>query len=159
MIRNLSFAVLATLLVGAPLLLAPATQAGPIHTGTQINILTHCDQTIQFGVKVPFFVQHGFTQPDWTDPAVTTPAVRRGTLAPTTHFALYFDGALQATLAYNAYDPATDRFSRLWLRNYPSGLTGIHTFTGQWFEDGSLVGGTFGTSVLVQKCGLQVVFG
>lgn len=132
--------------------------AGPPTTGGRLPILGRCDSTITWNSHTPFYVAHGFAQPSWGDPTVTTPTIRRGFMAPTTHFSLWIDGGPVSLGQYREYLAPTDTMNKWFYRNFPTGMTGTHVFLGQWWQDASLTGGTFGTSELALECKLQVDF-
>ena len=49
-------------------------------------------------------------------------------------------------------------YIKLFLTNYANGMTGTHTFLGQWYLDGSFVGQTPGVAVFQLACALTVSF-
>ncbi len=154
MLALLGLVLLGTLLAGAP-------AASAFHrptTGSKIDLLVNCDQDLSWNSKSPFFIRHGFVQPGWSDPAVVTPDVRRGYLAPWTRFMLWIDGTTVAMTFEITYDAGADSLYKLYQRNFPLGMSGVHKFTGQWFQDASLSGGTFRKPVLALECTSVITF-
>jgi hypothetical protein len=100
-----------------------------------------------------FFVRHGWIEnlaPPYTNQ--TLAAFDR----PTTNFELYVDHVQQQSLP-DFY--AGHGFKiKLFVINFPNGLTGTHLFQGWWFEDGYIVGGTPNTQVIQLACNLQITF-
>lgn len=132
-------------------------------TGIRLNLLSAClplNQTAQitFPASTDFFVRHGHAQGDWSNPLVTTDQIRRGFLSSATKFVLFVDGNLVGSILDYEYDAATDRFIKGHLTNFAGGMTGVHLFMGQWYIDGSLVGGSFGVAMLELQCALRVDF-
>jgi len=78
-------------------------------------------------------------------------------LAPTTDFELYVDHVEQQSLPDN-YSPSPGVFVKLFVINFPNGMTGTHLFQGWWFLDGYFTGGTPGTSVFQLACNLEITF-
>ena len=130
----------------------------PITTGGKLDLLRNCNLNFTWNAKSPFYIRHGFTQPGWSDPTVVTPAMRHGYLAPWTRFVLSIDGTTVSMTFLLQYDPAADALSKLYTRNFPFGMSGPHTFTGRWFVDASLLGGSFGKPVLELECTSTVLF-
>jgi len=106
-----------------------------------------------FPANTAFFVRHG-----WID--FPTHPVSNQTLAaferPTTDFELYVDHVEQHSLP-DFYVQGGAHF-KLFVINFPNGMTGTHLFQGWWFEDGYAVNATANTQVLELACNLQVTF-
>lgn len=79
--------------------------------------------SIEFPANAPFYFQHGWIQPS-SDSAIGV-----------FDFALEVDGIFQRE-AYKGFSAASgepDLLSRIWVYNFPAGMTGTHTFTGHWY--------------------------
>jgi hypothetical protein len=84
----------------------------------------------------------GFFYPPETFPTGTAFHIRHGWMQPATDeaigvfdFVLEVDGVLLKEdiklFAAESGDP--DMLNRIWVYNFPDGMTGTHTFTGHWF--------------------------
>lgn len=106
-----------------------------------------------FPANTPFFVRHG-----WVD-FPTTP-VSNQTLAafqrPSTDFELYVDHVEQQSLP--DFFVQNGVHIKLFVINFPSGMTGTHLFQGWWFQDGYFTGGAANTQVIELACNLQITF-
>jgi hypothetical protein len=106
------------LVIGVAALPAAATTQQPV--GPPINVLTGTPTT--FPAKAPFHIEHGWGL-DSSDDAV-------GKLS----FALEVDDTYRAEdfVLRNVITGKPDVLSRIWVFNFPSGMTGTHTFVGHW---------------------------
>lgn len=123
----------------------PVAYASPPQTGTELtpfNIFCF-SQTETFPANTPFFVQHGWFVPDWTNQTDTPTSVRTDFENPGTNFTLYVDGTMASSVMYYQYNNSSDIMSKEFLTNFPLGMTaGTHTFLGQWFDDQAGLVGT-----------------
>lgn len=106
-----------------------------------------------FPANSPFFVRHGWVT------GVSTPVTNQTLAAfnrPTTDFELYVDHVEQQSLP-DFYVSQGTHF-KLFVINFPNGMTGTHLFQGWWFLDGYAVGAQPNTQVLQLACNLQVTF-
>ncbi len=132
-------------------------------TGARLNLLRACGSSdvpgsATLAENADFFVQHGWAFEDWSDPTLTTAVERRGILSEATRFDLLIDGNLVESMKDFGYDASRDVFLKGFLTNFAGGMTGSHLFTGHWYMDGSLVGGSYGQSVLQLECVALVTF-
>ncbi len=158
---------LVTVLLGG---VVPANASGPATTGTQLNLIRvsfndggTCDPTFTYctggtttlPANSPFFVRHGVGAPgSWTQlPEQDRVAFQSNA----TRFDLYVDGSLVFSIRYLDYSTQYG-MTKWFLTNFPAGMTGTHTFEGQWFEDGELVGGVPGQAVLELDITISVTF-
>ena len=97
---------------------AAADRDAPV--GTKIRVR---NASMEFPAGAPFNFQHGWIQPS-TDDAI-------GVFS----FALDVDGVPQKETFkwFYAESGDPDMLTRLWVYNFPDGMTGTHTFTGHWF--------------------------
>jgi hypothetical protein len=58
--------------------------------------------------------------------------------SPGTNFTLSVDGVGVHVIRYNFYNSTSDTMTKNFLANFPDGMSGVHTFTGEWNYDGSL---------------------
>ena len=79
--------------------------------------------SMEFTSGAPFHIRHGWIQSS-EDGAIGV-----------FDFALEVDGTLQREdfKMFSAVSGNPDLLSRIWVYNFPNGMTGIHTFTGHWF--------------------------
>jgi hypothetical protein len=77
----------------------------------------------EFMAGAPFHVRHGWIQSS-EDNAIGV-----------FDFALDVDGILQREdfKMFSAVSGDPDLLNRIWVYNFPNGMTGTHTFTGHWF--------------------------
>lgn len=116
----------------------------------------------EFSAGSPFFVRHGWGFGAWTEPPTDDPMVealnRRASMSDATTFQLFVDGeAVFQTPDFQATSDF-DQFLKLFLSEFPDGLTGSHVLTGKWYSDESFVGGTFGVPLLLLQCDLAADF-
>ena len=128
----------------------------------QIDILSLCGGSVSYPANTLFFVSSGWGFAPWTT-ALT--ADKQGFMSETTRFTFLIDGQLQMqSRVYQYYkgpDPIfgiPDFMAKLYNTEYHDGLTGSHLFTGQFFLDASLLGGSFREAVLVFECNIVVTF-
>lgn len=78
---------------------------------------------IEFPAGTPFNIRHGWLQPS-SDDAIGI-----------FDFQLEIDGVLynEGFKMFSAVSGDPDLLSRLWVYNFPDGMTGTHTFTGHWY--------------------------
>lgn len=110
------FLVAALLAVTIPVAVDAA--GGPV--GEKIRVR---DASIGFASGTPFYIQHGWIQYS-QDGAIGV-----------FDFQLEVDGVLvgENFKAFSAESGEPDILTRLWGFNFPSGMTGTHTFTGHWY--------------------------
>ena len=104
-----------------------------------------------------FFVTEGWGFTQWTALAGKGQA---GVASAATTFKFLIDGTLQkqsVVWQYN-YLGTPDFMVKLFSTENDNGLTGSHTFTGQFYLDASLLGGQVGVPVLVTECNTIVNF-
>jgi hypothetical protein len=110
--------LIATLVMAAP---AAAKMKEPV--GARIDVLFGTPTT--FSAGEPFHISHGF----WHDP--------REVSAGRFDFELEVDGVFRdEDFVERRSDPSMDPdliLWRLWVHNFPQGMTGTHTFTGHWY--------------------------
>lgn len=109
------------IVVFAQLLVATPAAAGTnIPVGDQIRIR---NLSIEFPANTPFHIRHGWIQPS-SDSAIGV-----------FDFALEVDGIFQREdyKGFTAASGEPDLLSRIWVYNFPAGMTGTHTFTGHWY--------------------------
>jgi hypothetical protein len=116
-----AMAVMSVLLLGSP---ASATQGEAV--GDRINLLLGTPTT--YPANTPFHILHG-----WGPNEQFRPAAIGGY-----SFALDVDGVPRAEdfVIRDAIPQGSDTpfHFRLWVFNFPDGMTGTHTFTGHWFQ-------------------------
>lgn len=95
-----------------------ADARGPV--GDRINLFLGPSQ--EFPAGEPFYIQHGWIQPS-TDDAIGV-----------FDFKLDVDGVFvqEDFKKFSAVSGDPDMLYRLWLYNFPQGMTGTHAFTGHW---------------------------
>ncbi len=126
-----------------------ATGAG----GYYFPLGPYCGQATTYPANTPLFVAHGWGDTPWvTDP------MKGGFMLPTTTFVLQVDGVVQKSVQAFRYFPQEDTMFKLFVTEYDRGLTGTHVFLGEWFLDGSLLGGTAHGAVSTGSCGVTVTF-
>jgi hypothetical protein len=110
----------------------PASANGIPTTGTQINIRF---PPATYPANTPFYVEHGFGCLLDSDSASCANA--------STAFVLWVDGVQQpsqkdVSVVYNTFIGAK-LLGVSYLTNFPDGLPlGTHTFTGIWYQNGSI---------------------
>lgn len=108
---------------------------------------------INWPANSAFFVRHGWiNSPLHPETNQTEAAFER----PTTDFELYVDHVQQQALP--DFSSGNGFHIKLFVINFPNGLTGTHLFQGWWFLDSYLIGGTPNTQELDLACSLQVTF-
>ena len=106
---------------------APATAAKKEPIGDRINVLIGSPTTFPAGS--PFHILHGWVP--------TSDADAIGIF----DFELEVDGVLRKEdfVLRSAESGDPDVLIRLWVHNFPNGMTGTHTFTGHWLGPCELV--------------------
>ena len=108
---------------------------------------------ISWPANSAFFVRHGWVNsPIQPETNQTLGAFDR----PTTDFELYVDHVEQNALP--DFYSGQNFHIKLFVINFPNGMTGTHLFQGWWFLDGYLTGGTANTQVIQLACNLQITF-
>jgi len=99
---------------------SPVSADSKTLTGDKIRVR---DGSITFPLNTPFYISHGWIQPS-TDDAIGV-----------FDFKLEVDGSLngESFKMFSAESGDPDNLSRIWVYNFPNGMTGMHTFTGHWF--------------------------
>ena len=119
-------------LVLAALTLARGASADVPTTGERINLIVcvaaPCESTYPAGQ--PFFVRHGFGSDGSEQDADAL-------LDPKTRFELTVDGKTVPQIL--DLDLVSDLPSQRYVSNFRFGLTGVHTFVGCWYAEGTLV--------------------
>jgi hypothetical protein len=122
----------AAALVAAVLATGSASANSIPTTGSQIGLGTcvasPCTSTFPAGE--PFFIRHGFISDG-------TPGDVSVLLNPGTRFVLTVDGEQAASTV--DLDRTAEPPSKLNLSNFRFGLTGVHTFVGCWYVEGTLL--------------------
>ncbi len=153
---------------------APVFGSGAATTGTQLNLIRvgfatgTCSTvgvafictggTTTLPASAPFFVRHGLGSPGATW-AQATPQDRAAFLGKATFFVLHVDGNAVFSVRFLEYSNQFDAMTKWFLTNFPSGMTGTHTFTGMWFQDGEIGNlGTPGQPVLELAITITVTF-
>lgn len=100
----------------------PASAAKPEPIGDRINIFESGNQS--FTPETPFHIAHGWS----IDPRMGYPIARFS-------FELEIDGvSVEADFVETEFfHGADDPLRRLWVHNFPGGMTGEVEFTGRWF--------------------------
>jgi len=95
-----------------------ADRSAPI--GDKIRVR---NAVIEYPAGVSFHIVHGWIQPS-TDDAIGV-----------FDFSLDVDGVPQpeSFKLFSAESGDPDMLNRIWVYNFPDGMTGTHTFTGHWF--------------------------
>ena len=103
-----------------------------------------------------FFVNHGWGFSDWSQ----FPEDQGPFQAPTTRFDLLVDGeSVGPDEVTFEIDVGNDFAAKSFITNFDDDdAEDTHVFTGMWFLDGLLVGGTPGQAVLIFLCDLTVHF-
>lgn len=141
-------------LIGLMPALSGGAAALPL-TGVQLpGVYLACNEggptTLTFPADTPFYVAHGWIQPGWRDPSVTTPELRKATLSPTTFFEFFIDGARVRSVPWMGYDPTTDWFTKGNVSNFPAGMpAGTYTLEAIWYFDGGWLAGCTMTETFV----------
>jgi hypothetical protein len=132
-----SITIFAAVVLTTLTIAASATASRPT-TGSPIRLLNPAATPATFPANSPFFVRHGWT---------CLPEELGSCLDPGFRFKLYIDGTgrkgrldLVLHLPCPAdVTPANECSSRLYLTNVTRGLpAGMHTFRGEWWQDGQL---------------------
>lgn len=118
--KKLSFLITILIIAALLMLASPVAAAEKGPAGERINLYFG---STEFPAGAPFYIQHGWVQPS-TDEAIGV-----------FDFKLDVDGVLvqQDFKMFSAASGDPDMLWRLWLYNYPDGMTGAHTLTGHWF--------------------------
>ena len=128
--------LVSSLFAASPVLAAPAPTGAQLFTlgqclsGTTTDSITYT-ASITFPANTPFFVEHGFAQSPWR--TIST-SVRTDFNSPGTNFTLWMDGTPVRSNPVRSYDHSTDSMSKEFLSNFPDGMAGTPTFTGQYFD-------------------------
>lgn len=103
-------------------LVVPVSAARPQPVGEQIGLWI--EDPMDFPEGEPFHIAHGWT----IDPSAGYPV---GKFA----FDLEIDGVpVDADFVLREYIPGEEEpLLRLWVHNFPDGMSGSHSFTGHWF--------------------------
>ncbi len=112
------FLILTTLLVMA----APVSARSKERVGERLNIFVSGSQT--FPMEDPFHIAHGWI----LDPSEAPLGLFT--------FQLEVDGVIQGedfTDIYAAHDTSPEFLYKIFVYNFPGGMTGEHIFTGHWF--------------------------
>jgi len=113
--------------------------------------------TIDYPANELFFVSHGW---GFFIGNSALPEEMPALMGEATTFALLIDGQIQSQS--RVYQPnyfgVPDLMAKLLNTEYHNGLTGSHLFTGQFYLDASLFGGSFGDPLLIFECNTTVNF-
>ena len=171
--RVLLPAILALTLLGVSAPAVSATHSSSMFvvngfTGGEnwIDILSPClagsSDPLSYPANTLFFVSSGWGAAPWTEMPTSE---KQGFMSETTRFTFLIDGQLQTqSRVYQYYkgpDPIfgiPDFMAKLYNTEYHDGLTGSHLFTGQFYLDASLFGGSFGEPLLAFECSTTVNF-
>jgi hypothetical protein len=98
----------------------PASAARKVPVGTRIDLRTG---PTTFTAGAPFHIAHGWI----TDSSLDAMGIY--------DFELEVDGALREEdfVERSVISGDPDLLTRIWVYNFPSGMTGAHTFTGHWY--------------------------
>lgn len=116
-----TFFITALLLVALLSLAIPSSaSAGNEPIGERIGLW---NSTLEFTAGTPFNIRHGWLQTS-DDGAIGI-----------FDFTLEVDGVLRSEdfKLFSAESGTPDSLTRLWVYNFPNGMTGTHTFTGHWY--------------------------
>ncbi len=118
--KKLTLFVTVLLIVALIAITTPAAAGRDAPVGEKIRIR---DASIEFPAGAPFHIRHGWIQYS-TDDAIGV-----------FDFALDVDGVPQPETFkwFYAESGNPDILNRIWVYNFPDGMTGTHTFTGHWF--------------------------
>lgn len=99
----------------------PATAAKNEPVGDRISVFF--GGQIEFPAGTPFHISHGWVQSS-DDDAIGI-----------FDFELKVDGVLREEdfKMFSVVNGDPDTLNRIWVYNFPNGMTGTHTFTGHWF--------------------------
>lgn len=98
----------------------PAAAAQKVRVGTRFNLVGGTPTA--FTAAAPFHIAHGWLEPSDVDAIGIF------------EFQLEVDNVVQTAdfVERSAESGTPDQLSRVWVFNFPSGMTGTHTFTGRW---------------------------
>lgn len=117
------YSLLITILLIASLFIiaTPVIAAKNEPVGDRISVFY--GGSMEFPAGAPFHIRHGWLQPS-TDDAIGI-----------FDFALDVDGTRRSEdfKMFSAVSGDPDYLNRIWVYNFPDGMTGTHTFTGHWF--------------------------
>ena len=135
--RKLKLLPMGALFVAVTLAATLPAFASPPTTGAQLMPYPNpdCPAAMTFPAGASFHIQHGWAV-QW--PKGTTPEQKLGFASPGTNFTLFVDGKQAPYLMYRQPDKASGTMDKWFLTNFPSGMTGVHTFLGMWFNDSAL---------------------
>lgn len=119
--KKQSLFVTVLVLVALLVIVTPVAADARDPVGGRINLFL--GPTQEFPAGEPFYIQHGWVQPP-TDGAIGL-----------FDFRLDVDGVFvqEDFKKFSAVSGDPNMLWRLWLYNFPEGLTGTHTFTGHWY--------------------------
>lgn len=140
-------------------LIGPAIAANEVGTHLSLyqgNCSTHVQSphpsSTTFAANSPFHIEHGWVNTNFGFSGNSTNAAFLG---PNTFFEVFLDGVQQMSVRDDSV--SNSFYIKLFLTNYANGMTGTHTFLGQWYEDGTLLGQAPGP-VFALACALTVSF-
>lgn len=109
------------------------TDGSPITLGNCVT--SPCAST--FPANEPFFIRHGFVSDTTRDESAWL-------LSPRSRFELTVDGQRAPSLV--DLDWTSEQPAKFYVSNFRHGMTGVHTFVGCWYAEGTL-----------QYCGTRTV--
>jgi len=100
---------------------APAIAAPREPVGERISLFFGGER--EFPAGAPFYIKHGWSQSSEDDAIGVF------------DFELEVDGVLRKEnfKLFSAESGDPDTLNRIWVFNFPEGMTGMHTFTGHWY--------------------------
>lgn len=114
--------VLILILAALLLVTVPAAASAKEPIGDRISV--YVDGSFDYFAGTPFHIRHG-----WADVVSSAPP---GTF----DFELYVDGVfVDEDFVIRTFDTTTNPvfYNFTWVHNFPSGMTGTHTFNGYWY--------------------------
>jgi hypothetical protein len=126
-----AFIVSVALLGNLPLYSDPSN-LGPQLQGLSFGCGT---STSTYPANTAFSVEQAWVKGKWSNLPLQDRASFNN---PNTNFTLSVDGTGVNMIRYNFYNNTSDTMTKNFLVNFPNGMSGVHTFTGEWNYDGSL---------------------
>ena len=134
---NTRFAFVGAFIVSVALLGNLPLYSNPPNLGSQFQGLYFgCGtSTSTYPANTAFFVEETWVKGGWS---TLLPQDRVSFNSPSTNFTLSVDGTGANVIRYNFYNSTSDTMTKNFLANFPDGMSGVHTFIGEWNYDGSL---------------------
>lgn len=148
--RKLKLLALGALFLTLALAATTSAFATPPAVGPELfpNPFPTCTAALTYPPNTAFHTAHGWAIA-W--PKGSTGAQKAAFNSPGTNFTLLVDGNHVAYNTYHEFDHVNGVMDKLYLYNFPSGMTGTHTFTLDWYNVTS-------TPILQLTCQTTVTF-